>query len=186
MNEQENKNMFAKQKSEMPSSLQNNPNKNIIGIVVLIVVLIAGGFFVYKNKSWKFRKENIIPKNVVTPQVTKVSEDKLQKEMPLGFPKDIPLNGKVKIIESYNAAYAQNQNIKQSTINFESKNTSKENYDFYSKWSKDNKWKVSSNSKQENLMSLYLQKNQTTLNITIIPKTSSNTKSEVNVTYMEI
>ena len=159
----------------------------IIGAVVLIIILLIGGFYVFKNKVWKIgqeKQQEIKLKNVVTPQITKIPEDKLQKEMPVGFPKEIPLNGKTKVIESYDAAYAQNQNIKQATINFESSKSIKENYDFYSKWAKDNKWEIK-DSKQENPMSLYGQKNQTILNITIIPKTSPNTKSEVNITYGE-
>jgi len=165
---------------------QNNPNKNIAAVVVLVIVLVAGGYFIFQNKIWNLKEKRMkdMPKNVVTPQIARVSANNLQKEMPANFPKEIPLNGKIKVIESYSAAYP-NSTTKQSTISFQSSKTSKENYDFYSKWAKDNKWEIKNSLKQENLMSLYLQKNQTVLNITINPKTSSNAKSEVNVTYAE-
>ena len=91
---------------EVKNSRQNNSNKNIIGIVVLIIVLIAAGFFVYKNQTQKQEQENVILKNVVTPEITKILPDKLQKETPLGFPKDILLNGKIKIIPHKNRSYS--------------------------------------------------------------------------------
>jgi len=182
-----NENMSDQDFLEVKNSRQNLPNKNIIGIVVLVIFLIAGGFFVYKTQTRKQKQEqeNVILKNVVTPEITKILPDKLQKETPLGFPKDILLNGKIKIIESYNASYAQNPNIKQATISFESLKSIQENYDFYSGWAKDNKWEIQTSYEQGNLMSLYAQKNQMTFNVAIIPKTSGNTKSEVNISYAE-
>ncbi len=167
--------------------MQEDSQKNVKIILLLIVVLLAG-YFLYE-KSFFVKKEENKPqepiKKIITPQVTKISEDKLQKELPQSFLLTLPLNGKTKIIESYNLGYTQNPNIKQATTKFESSKTTKENYDFYEKWAKDNKWEIKNSSKQDNLMSLYGQKNQTILNITIIPKTLDNAKSEVNITYAE-
>lgn len=181
MNEQENKNMFAKQENETLLSSQNeqnNPNKNVITVVVLILILLIGGFFVYKNKiTKKMGQETQEIKTIVTPEVTRVSEDKLQKEMPVGFPKDIPLNGKIKNVESYSATYP-NSTAKQATISFESKNTPKQNYDFYLKFAKDNKWELISSSDQETMKSIYLRKDNKDLNIIINDK--------ISITYVEV
>ena len=170
MDEQENK------EQEFLKDKQNIPNKNVIG-VVLIVVVIVGGYFVFKNQTPKSKQEEQKPKTVVIPQFARVSANNLQKELPINFPKEIPLNGKTKVLESYSATYP-NLTAKQSTISFQSSKTPKENYDFYDKWAKDNEWKTLNSSQQENLMSLYFQKNQTTLNIVI--------NNKINITYAEI
>ena len=162
---------------------QNNFSRNTAVVVILVVVILAGGYFIFRNsESKKLKPQEIVPKPLATPEVARVSADNLQKELPQDFPKDIPLNGKVKIIESYSMTYL-NSTAKQSTISFESSKSIKENYDFYTKWTKDNEWGVANSPKQDNLASLYGQKNQATLNIVIIPKISGKIKSEVNITY---
>ena len=166
---------------------KNYPNKNIIGIVVLILVLAIGGYFVFKNSgSKKIKPQEVIPKPVATPEIVRIPEDRLQKEMPVGFPKELSFNGKIRTIESYSEGYAQNPNLKQATTKFNSSKTMQENYDFYLKWAKDNEWGIINSPKQDNLSSLYAQKNQATLNIVIIPKISGKINSEVNITYGEM
>lgn len=167
---------------------KSGSNKNIISVAVLIVVLLIGGFFVFKNKVGTEppnQSENV-PKTVVTPEVVRIPEDRLQKELPVDFPKEMLFNGKIRTIESYGEGYAQNPNIKQATTKFNSSKSMQENYDFYLKWAKDNKWEITNSPIQDNLASLYGQKNQAILNIVITPKISGKIKSEVNITYGEM
>ena len=121
MDEQENKNMFIERENKEQDFSQNGqdkPNRNIVGVIVLVIVLLVGGYFVFKNSgSKRLKPQEIIPKPLVTPEVARISEDRLQKELPQDFLKEIPLNGKVKIIESYSATYP-NSTVKQSTISF--------------------------------------------------------------------
>lgn len=146
-------------------------------IAVIIIIAVLGIVFYAARVGRKPEQEKQEIKNVVTPEVVRISEGNLQKEMPQGFPESIPLNGKTKVIESYSATYP-NLTAKQSTISFESKNTQKQSYDFYLKWAKDNKWEIINQTNEETAKSLYLKKDNKDLNIVI--------NNKVNITYVEI
>lgn len=148
----------------------------ITAVVVIIAVLAVVFYAARVVRGPEQGKQEI--KNIVTPEVVRISEDNLQKEMPQGFPESIPLNGNTKVIESYSATYP-NLTAKQSTISFESKNTQKQNYDFYLKWAKDNKWEIINQTNEETSKSLYLRKENKDLKIIII-------NNKVNITYVEV
>lgn len=159
---------------------KSSPNKNIIGIIVLIIVLLVGGFFVFKNRIAREPEgEKQEFKNVALPQVARISEDNLQKEMPEGFLESIPLNGKTKVIESYSVTYP-NSTAKQATVIFQSSKTLKENKTFYEKWAKDNKWQINK-AEQNKIVSFNFVKDNAFLTISL--EELLNNTAKVTIVY---
>ena len=114
---------------------------------------------------------------ISTPQITQAAEGQL----PEGFPASVPLNGKKKIIQAQTAIIPADSVIPERsilTVLFDSSKTPKQNYDFYTKWAKDNGWEIISQSEEEALSSLYLRKGTEDINIAI-------TDTSISLSYIK-
>lgn len=158
----------------MPS---NDDKKTILMVTVSLAILtVFALIFIWSGKIPYFQKSETsgpaeLP--IITPIITQALEGQTAE----GLPQDFPLNGKTKITESYSATYP-NSTAKQATVVFDSSKTPKQNYDFYSKWAKDNQWNTINQSDEEALKSLYLKKGIEDVNITI-------TKESITISYVK-
>ncbi len=157
-------------------------SKKIIVALVIIVVIIMVAYLLFLlltqtkpeavNETGKITEPKAA---ATTPQITQAKPDQL----PENFPKTIPLNGKEKITQAYDANYAgtaQSQTATQSSVIFKSDKSMTENYAFYTQWAKDNGYEIINQANQENLKFVYLRKDSEDINITIIP-------DSVNISY---
>lgn len=159
-------------------------SKKIIIILAIIIAAATGGYFLFifltltKPTAVKQAAENGIEQKLatVTPQIIRSAPDRL----PESFPENLPLYGKEKIIDSYNASYqvpGKNQAAKQASVVFKSSKSMKENYDYYANWAKENGWNIVNKADNEMLKFVYLRKNNNEdINITI-------TKDKVSISY---
>ena len=174
MDESENK------EQEFLKDKQNIPNKNIIGIVVLIIVLLIGGYFVFKNNLGRIGKEEqqeIKKETTIIPKVTQSPKNQLPK----GFPENIPLNGKK---DDFSGSYSLNyQGVEQGqkVIDFTSSKSVKDNFDFYKNWAKKNNWNILGEPYTENEARLILEQDNKFLNITI--QIDEKETSKININY---
>lgn len=143
----------------------------VIGIVVLVGIILLFISNIWQRPKPEVPLNKIVPVNIVIPKVTQ----SLLGEITAGFPKDIPLNGKTSVTKSYSATYP-NTPAKQSSVEFISSKSPKENFDFYTKWAGYNSWKII-NSSTTPVFSLYFRKLNEDINITI-------KGNSVNITYI--
>lgn len=101
----------------------------IIAVLLFIGLALAGGWLV--NKQIQQTRQSV-------PLSVLLEKENKKIEMPIGFPKNLPL------LEPNNVsqAYFRDQETKDITITIESKKSVKENYGFYLDYGKDNNWQI--------------------------------------------
>jgi len=133
---------------------------SVIGALLIIgIVWLINSDFGYKNNTGNFQSPS---SNIVTPTIIQSSPGEVVE----GFPKELTLNSKTEITQSYSATYP-NSSVKQETVIFTSSKDIKTNYNFYLDWSKQNNWSVINSSEEDKVSSLYLRKGLEDINITI-------------------
>lgn len=127
-------------------------------------------------------EEKIPAENLVNPFLNqpKPKEEKIPAkagQVPEGFLKDFPLNGKTKIIEAYTLK-TENQFGAVYVVKFKSDKTGAENIQFYQNWFKKNNWLLN-NQKPENESTL-VSASKPFVNVVEVEITA---KGEVEVRY---
>ena len=152
--------------ADEPNFILDPKNRPAFVLVLLAILLIAWSVWQSEVK----REES----NIIIPKVTKTPKAELGKITP----QNIPLNGKASVVESYSAEYP-NSTAKQSTIVFTSFKTADENFDYYSKWAKDNDWQIVNSSRDSAVYSLSLKKPSERMVITI-------NKGTITISYVNL
>lgn len=144
----------------------------ILGVSVLVVVLIL-------LAPQSRRETPKTPRESVKPTVTK--QDVPANRLPEQFPGEIPLEEGAKILQNYNAKTADSR--LQATRVFETSQSLEANYDFYTKFFKDNGWMILTTLNQPKLKVLSAKKDHTTVQVTISENAVAKTKVvEISVT----
>lgn len=147
-----------------------------LSIIAAIILALFAAWYLLSTPQQK--PETPAPeRKVVTPVVSMALPNKLAEN----FPKNIPLNAKTKLVQSYSATYP-NSPVLQATVVFESSKSAAANYDFYLKWARDNSWQVvrATKSASEGFPPfLYFKKGNEIVSITI--KAATVTISYVNL-----
>lgn len=145
----------------------------VIGILALIsIVLLIQNDIGKKNKADNTpdQPDNLIVPNIVRAEPNEVAE---------GFPKELVLNSKIEITESYSATYP-NSPAKQVTVEFTSSKSADKNFDFYKNWAETNGWQIiNADRTKPPVYSLYLKKPGEQVNITI-------NKGTITISYVEL
>lgn len=131
-------------------------SSKLIGLVVLVALFFIGLIFVTSlvtnqnldriNQGRNTSNNQpvvslpIESNDIIQPASLTLSPK--QGDLPEGFPRTIPLNESMSIIESNSFKYNPTGEITESTVLYQSKNNIKENTSFYDKWAKENKWQV--------------------------------------------
>ena len=149
--------------------------KNIVILIGGVAVLAVGVWLL----GWKVEKLGEapagLPENIAIPVISEKGESEIMQSLPEG----LVLNAKTALIQSYGASYPES-NVKQTTVVFESSKSAKENYDFYSKWARDNKWEAVNKSEEGGARFLYLRKENEDMNMVII---SGDKGSEATISH---
>lgn len=153
--------------------------KTILVFLALVAIILLGWLVLFQ-KPIKIPKEisnpkNIIPENVIMPQIIQAPEGALIQ----GFP-DIPLNGKKELTSSYALKYS-GVDQERKVVDFTSSKSVKENFDFYKNWAEKNNWNILGEPYNENEARLILEKDSKFLNITI--QKDEKETSKVNINY---
>jgi len=159
----------------------------IIGIAGVLIFVIVIFYFVdpavfLQRKKAASEEPQSPAKNIVVPNITQAPP----KEVAGGFPKNLTLNSKTAITGSYSATYP-NSPAKQATVEFISSKSPEANFDFYTKWAKDNGWDVvNSSNNGDSISFLYFKKASEQINITIRSSVKIAAGSDIVISYVNL
>ena len=147
-------------------------------LAVVIILIFAYIFFIGSTLEKPQSKLD----NIVTPNITEAPPQEIAE----GFPKDLPLNSKISITQSYEATYP-NSSAEHATVEFISSKSAEVNYNFYLKWAKNNGWDVINSSDNGGFVSfLYFRKVSEQINITIRASAKTATSSDITISYVDL
>lgn len=153
----------------------------VLGLIVALALISFG------ISIWSMRQKPIVEKlpnpqnNIVAPKITRA----LPAEIAEGFPKNLALNSKIEITESYSATYP-NSSAKQATVEFISSKTPNANKNFYIQWAKDNGWDIVNSSEGDSISFLYFKKGFEQINITIRASVKDAKSSDIIISYVNL
>lgn len=168
---------------EVEKENKNNPNKNIITIIVLVALVGVAllGWLTLTGERPK-APESKTPESEVSIEVSPgilLTKTPNREQAPSGFP-DVPLNGKIKVNNSYSLAY-QNSNSEQKVIDFTSSKSVEENFAFYKSWAEKNEWNILHKLDNPKESRLIVEKDKKPLNIVI--QKDAEASSKVNMSW---
>lgn len=134
-------------------------------VIVLVIIFAAIVFFSLTRKK---QDQNTEQSNTQNNQQNE-SQNKTQlnfvdpEKLPEKFPADFPIEAGAEILQNYNNDSAESF---QSTRRFVSKKNMQQNYDFYTKYLKDNAWEILASQNKTEVKSIFAMKGGTSVSAT--------------------
>jgi hypothetical protein len=159
-------------------------NKKLAIVVLIILVILGIALFLFVNKGNFLNKKNEVIKAVTATssaaranlQVPGPAKKSFGQKLPDDFPASIPVPQGIDLSQSYSLDYSNASSSKsQLTVVFGSKKTVKENYNSYSTFLKKDGWNIISLNASTTISSLYANKTNQDINITISQESDSST-----------
>lgn len=156
--------------------------KAILEIIIIILFISTVIYIIYNTqiKTLQKKEEVHVIANPVPVKFGTISEN---------FPKEIPLNKKIALIDSSSFKNPSSGKISESSVVFESNANLDENKNIYKNWAKENNWKITENvstnsEKKTQNTSLSFFKENKIINITI--EKTGEQKTKIYISYKEI
>ncbi len=144
-----------------------------IGFAIIVLVFLVGYFYFTSIKSIPLKQAPVVtPVSPITPEPTKTD---FGEKLPTDFPTNIPIEQGANVNQSYSLDYIGQ---KQLSIVFSSTKTIKQNYTLYADFLNKDGWTVSNKYESDTVSSLYGQKENNDINITI-------TKGQVSISVLK-
>ena len=129
----------------------NNENeidiKKVLVFIIVVALIVTAGIVYWTQ----FRGGQDI---VVPVDVTNLDENKL----PVGIPKDLPMEENAQILQNYEAKEQDSNNL-QSTRQYISQKSLQENFDLYKKYLEDNNWVILTATDMDDLKGIMAKNN---------------------------